>query len=51
MWIILAEALLEFAKYQNSCQLADVAAVQLASKSEAYDLFGEVAKVRLECGV
>jgi len=46
MWIILEEALLEFAKYQSSCKLADVAAVHMISKSEAYDLFGEVAKVR-----
>eukprot|EP00967_Tisochrysis_lutea_P069605 scaffold91534_cov19-Tisochrysis_lutea.AAC.5 len=44
VWIILEEALLEFAKYQHSCKLADVAAAHMASKSEAYDLFEEVAK-------
>lgn len=46
MWIILEEALLELTKYQSSCKLADVAAVHMVSKSEAYDLFEEVAKVR-----
>eukprot|EP00200_Dunaliella_tertiolecta_P001900 CAMPEP_0202351400 /NCGR_PEP_ID=MMETSP1126-20121109/8058_1 /ASSEMBLY_ACC=CAM_ASM_000457 /TAXON_ID=3047 /ORGANISM="Dunaliella tertiolecta, Strain CCMP1320" /LENGTH=366 /DNA_ID=CAMNT_0048943505 /DNA_START=27 /DNA_END=1128 /DNA_ORIENTATION=- len=48
VWIILEEALLEFAKYQHSCKLADVAAAHMASKSEAYDLFEEVAKSEVQ---
>jgi hypothetical protein len=47
VWIILEEALLELSQYQSSCQLADVVGVHLICKSEAYDLFGEVAKVGL----
>ncbi|KAF5835224.1 hypothetical protein DUNSADRAFT_7713 [Dunaliella salina] len=48
VWIILEEALLELSKYQHSCKLADVAAVHMASKSEAYDLFDEVAKSEVQ---